>query len=277
LAVGVADLLIFSRVRSAFGGRLRLAISGGAPLSPEIAGFFHALGIVVLEGYGLTETSTVSHVNRPEHFRLGTVGLPLAGMECRVMDDGEILLRGPSIFKAYFRDLLATEEAIDSDGWFHTGDIGAIDSDGFLRVTERKRDLIVTSGGKKVAPQKLENLLKSNPLISQALIVGRGQRHVMALITLDRQRVRQAAQQSGIDIDPTMNLTAHPWVQAQVREIVQKTNKSLAPFEAIRNFAILDRDFTVDNEELTPTLKPRRQVIVERYQKLIEDMYRKAS
>ena len=277
LTVGVADLLIFSRVRSAFGGRLRLAISGGAPLSPEIAGFFHALGIVILEGYGLTETSTVSHVNRPEHFKLGTVGLPLAGMECRILDDGEILLRGPNIFKAYFRDLLATQEVIDADGWFHTGDIGAVDSDGFLRVTERKRDLIVTSGGKKVAPQKLENLLKSNPLISQALIVGRGQHHVMALITLDRQRVRQAAEQSGVDIEPAMGLEVHPWVQAQVREIVQKTNKSLAPFEAIRNFAILDRDFTIDNEELTPTLKPRRQVIVERYQKLIEDMYRKAS
>jgi long-chain acyl-CoA synthetase len=277
LTIGAADLLIFSRVRSGFGGRVRVAISGGAPLSPEIAGFFHALGMAVLEGYGLTETSTVSHVNRPEHFKLGTVGLPLAGMECRVAEDGEILLRGPNIFKAYFRDLLATQEAIDAEGWFHTGDVGAVDADGFLHVTERKRDLIVTSGGKKVAPQKLENLLKSNPLISQALIVGRGQRHVLALITLDVQRVRRLAEQSGIEIDQAVSLAAHPWVQAQVREIIQKTNKVLAPYEAIRNFTILDRDFTIEGEELTPTLKPRRQVIVERYKELIEDMYRKAS
>ncbi len=277
IAVAVADLLIFSRVRSGFGGWLRMAISGGAPLSPEIAGFFHALGMVVLEGYGSTETSTVSHVNRPGHFKFGTVGLPLAGVECRVAEDGEILLRGPNIFKAYFRDLLATQEAIDAEGWFHTGDVGAVDADGFLRITERKRDLIVTSGGKKVAPQKLENLLKSYPLISQALIVGRGQRHVLALITLNVQRVRRLAEQSGIEIDPAVSLAAHPWVQTQVREIIQKTNKVLAPYEAIRSFTILDRDFTVESEELTPTLKPRRQVIVERYKDLIEDMYRKAS
>jgi long-chain acyl-CoA synthetase len=205
------------------------------------------------------------------------VGLPLAGAECRVAEDGEILLRGPNIFKVYFRDLLATQEAIDAEGWFHTGDVGAVDPDGFLRVSERKRDLIVTSGGKKVAPQKLENLLKSNPLISQALIVGRGQRHVLALITLNVQRVRRLAEQSGIEIDPAVSLAAHPWVHTQVREIIQKTNKVLAPYEAIRNFTILDRDFTVESDELTPTLKPRRQVIVERYKDLIEDMYRKAS
>jgi len=272
-----ADRLIFSRVRKAFGGRLRLAISGGAPLSREIAEFFHALGIFILEGYGLTETSTVSHANRPDRFKFGTVGLPLEGTSCQIAPDGEILLRGPHICKSYYRDLLATEEAIDADGWFHTGDLGEVDNDGFLRVIDRKKDLIVTSGGKKVAPQKLENILKADPLINQALVVGRGQPHLLALITLDRSRVAELAGKEGITIGEAENLASHPWVQGRVREIIHRTNKELAPFEAVRDFLILDRDFTVAGEELTPTLKPRRQVIVERYKDLIEDMYRKAS
>jgi long-chain acyl-CoA synthetase len=277
LAFHCADRLIFSRVRKAFGGRLRLAISGGAPLSREIAEFFHALGIFILEGYGLTETSTVSHANRPDRFKFGTVGLPLEGTSCQIAPDGEILLRGPHICKSYYRDLLATEEAIDADGWFHTGDLGEVDNDGFLRVIDRKKDLIVTSGGKKVAPQKLENILKADPLINQALVVGRGQPHLLALITLDRSRVAELAGKEGITIGEAENLASHPWVQGRVREIIHRTNKELAPFEAVRDFLILDRDFTVAGEELTPTLKPRRQVIVERYKDLIEDMYRKAS
>jgi long-chain acyl-CoA synthetase len=277
LAFHCADRLIFSRVRKAFGGRLRLAISGGAPLSREIAEFFHALGIFILEGYGLTETSTVSHANRPDRFKFGTVGLPLEGTSCQIAPDGEILLRGPHICKSYYRDLLATEEAIDADGWFHTGDLGEVDNDGFLRVIDRKKDLIVTSGGKKVAPQKLENILKADPLINQALVVGRGQPHLLALITLDRSRVAELAGKEGISIGEAENLASHPWVQGRVREIIHRTNKELAPFEAVRDFLILDRDFTVAGEELTPTLKPRRQVIVERYKDLIEDMYRKAS
>ena len=277
LAFHCADRLIFARVRKAFGGRLRLAISGGAPLSREIAEFFHALGIFILEGYGLTETSTVSHANRPDRFKFGTVGLPLEGTSCQIAPDSEILLRGPHICKSYYRDLLATEEAIDADGWFHTGDLGEVDNDGFLRVIDRKKDLIVTSGGKKVAPQKLENILKADPLINQALVVGRGQPHLLALITLDRSRVAELAGKEGITIGEAENLASHPWVQGRGREIIHRTNKELAPFEAVRDFLILDRDFTVAGEELTPTLKPRRQVIVERYKDLIEDMYRKAS
>jgi long-chain acyl-CoA synthetase len=277
LALSVLHRLIFSRVRAAFGGRLRLAISGGAPLPVHIAEFFHVLGIRILEGYGLTETSTVSHVNRPEKFKLGTVGLPLEGMECRVVEDGEILLRGPNIFKSYFRDLIATEDAIDGQGWFHTGDIGAVDSEGFLRVTERKKDLIVTSGGKKVEPQKLENLLKRDPLVSQALVIGRGQPHLLALIAVDRKCVVQLGSQQGVNIDPNESMAGNSWVQAQVREIIQRVNRELAPFEAIRSFSILDQEFTIEREELTPTLKPRRQVIVERYKALIEELYRKAS
>jgi long-chain acyl-CoA synthetase len=277
LTFACVDRLIFSHLRAGFGGRLRLAISGGAPLAPEIAEFFHAIGVVILEGYGLTETSTVSHVNRPNQIKWGTVGLPLAGTTCRIADDGEILLRGPHIFKCYYRDLMATQEATDVEGWFHTGDIGAVDSDGFLRVTERKRDLIVTSGGKKVEPQKLESLLRADPLINQALVVGRGQRHLMALITVDRTHAVELAQAAGISLSESEPLAANSWLQGQVREIVQRANKQLAAYEAIRNFYILDRDFTIESEELTPTLKPRRRVIVERYKELIEDMYRKAS
>jgi long-chain acyl-CoA synthetase len=277
LAFAVVDRLLLSRLRAGFGGRLRLAIAGGAPLSPEIAEFFHAIGIVVLEGYGLTETSTVSHVNRPNQIKLGTVGLPLDGTACRIADDGEILMRGPHIFKCYYRDLMATREAIDTDGWFHSGDIGEVDGEGFLRVTERKLDLIVTSGGKKVAPQRLERLLTDDPLIHQALIVGRGQRHLLALITVDRNRALESARKEGIEIGSGESLTRHPWLQQRVRKIIESVNKELAAYEAIRNFCILDHDFTIAGEELTPTLKPRRQVIVERYKELIEDMYRKAS
>jgi long-chain acyl-CoA synthetase len=276
-ALRCADWLVLSRLRAAFGGRLRLAISGGAPLAPEFAEFFHALGILILEGYGLTETSTVSHVNRPDNYKFGTVGLPLERMECRIAADGEILLRGPNIFKCYYHDLLATQEAIDADGWFHTGDIGATDRDGFLCVTDRKQDLIVTSGGKKIAPQKLENLLKTEPPIHQVLIVGRGQRHLLALITLDRKQVTELAREEGIKIGDGEEIASHPWVQQRVRQIIQNKNKELAPFEAIRNFCILNRDFTVEDEELTPSLKPRRQVIMERYKELIDEMYRKAS
>jgi long-chain acyl-CoA synthetase len=172
---------------------------------------------------------------------------------------------------------MATEEAIDADGWFHTGDIGTIDADGFLRIVDRKKDLIVTSGGKKIAPQKLENLLQTDPLIHQALIFGGGQRHLLALITLDRNHVAELARKEGIVIEGADEMAAHPWVRARVRDIIRRKNNELAPFEAIRNFCILSRDFTVEAEELTPTLKPRRQVIAERYKELIEEMYRKAS
>jgi long-chain acyl-CoA synthetase len=205
------------------------------------------------------------------------VGLPLEGTFCRIAPDGEILLRGPHIFKSYYRDLLETREALDADGWFYTGDLGEVDGEGFLRVIDRKKDLIVTSGGKKVAPQKLENLLKADPLINQALIVGRGQAHLLALITLDRKRATELAREEGVVIGDGGSLGSHPWAHDRVKEIIQRTNKQLAPFEAIRNFSILDRDFTVADEELTPTLKPRRQVITERYRDLIENMVRKAS
>jgi long-chain acyl-CoA synthetase len=275
VAFRCVDWLTLSRVRVAFGGRLRLAISGGAALAADIAEFFQDLGILILEGYGLTETSTVSHVNRPQNYKFGTVGLPLEGTECRIASDGEILLRGPSIFKGYYRDLMATVESKDADGWFHTGDVGEIDEEGFLHITDRKTDLIVTSGGKKVAPQKIENLLKTDPLISQVMVVGSGQRHLLALITLDQTRIKEIAGQEGITLSSAEEISSHPWVLSRIKDRIREKTKELAPYEAVRHFCILAHDFTVEDEELTPTQKLRRQVIMDRYKELIEEMYRR--
>lgn len=271
----LAHRLVFSKIHSGFGGKLRLAISGGAPLAREIAEFFHSLGILILEGYGLTETSTVSHVNRRERFKLGTVGLPLRGMECRIGAEGEILLRGPNIFKGYYRDPKGTAEVMDADGWFHTGDIGEIDEDGFLRITDRKKDLIVTSGGKKVAPQMIENLLKTDPWISQAMVIGDRQAHLVALITLDQEQVREWGKRDGLEFPGPEAIASHPRVLALVKEKIRQKNKELAAFEAVRSFRILPHDFTVEKEELTPTLKLRRQIVLERYKELIGEMVRK--
>jgi long-chain acyl-CoA synthetase len=203
------------------------------------------------------------------------VGFPLQGVKCRISEDGEILLQGPNIFKGYYRDFIGTQEAIDADGWFHTGDVGEIDEEGFLHVTDRKKDLIVTSGGKKVAPQKIENLLKTDPLIGQVMVVGSGQRHLLALITLDRNRIRDLAEEKGITFSSPEEMISHPWVLSRIKERIRETNKELAPYETVRRFCILTYDFTVEDEELTPTLKLRRGVIMDRYKDLIEEMYRR--
>ena len=271
----LAQRLVFSQIQAAFGGRLRLAVSGGAPLAPEIPGFFHSLGVLILEGYGLTECATVSHVNRPARYKFGTVGLPLPGVECRTAGDGEVLLRGPNIFKEYYRDPEGTREALDNEGWLHTGDIGEIDGDGFLRITDRKKDLIVTSGGKKVAPQAIENLLKTDPLIRQAMVMGDGERHLVALVTLDQNQVLDWAKREGLEFGSAEEMASHPRVVALIKERVRDKNKQLAAFEAVRNFRILPHDLSVERAELTPTLKLRRQIIRERYKELIEEMARR--
>lgn len=271
----LAHRMVFSKVQASFGGRLRVAISGGAALAPEIAEFFHAFGILILQGYGLTETSTVSHVNRVERNRFGSVGPPLQGVECRIAADGEILLRGANIFKGYYRDPEATREVLEAEGWFHTGDIGEIDAQGFLYITDRKKDLIVTSGGKKIAPQVIEKFLKTDPLISQAMVLGDRQRHLLALVTLKQERVREWCRREGLVFRDSEEMASHPRVQALIRERIRQKNKELAPFEAVRGFRILPRDFSVEGEELTPTLKLRRQVVMERYRDLIEEMVQK--
>ena len=268
----LADALVLSKVRQGMGGRLRLAISGGAPLSDPIADFFQGLGVWIVEGYGLTETSTVTHANRIDRYRVGTVGLPLDGVECRIADDGEILIRGANIMKGYLKDPAATAEAIDSDGWFHTGDVGRIEDGGFLRITDRKKDLIVTSGGKNIAPQMIENHLRQEPLISQAMVWGDRTSHLVALVTLDAEEARRWAEKEGLGWEGLEAAAADSRLVAHVRQRIRERNKDLAAFEAVRDFRILPVDFSTDTGELTPSLKLKRRIVMERYADLLDEM-----
>ncbi len=268
----LADTLVLSKVRAGMGGRLRLAISGGAPLSEPIADFFQALGVRIVEGYGLTETSTVTHVNRLDRYRVGTVGLPLDGVECRIADDGEILIRGANVMKGYFKDPAATREAIGEDGWFHTGDVGWIEDGGFLRITDRKKDLIVTSGGKNIAPQMIENHLREEPLISQAMVWGDKTSHLVALVTLDEGEARRWAEKEDLQWQSLEKAATDPQLVAHIRQRIRQRNRDLAPFEAVRDFRILPADFSTDTGELTPSLKLKRRIVMERYGNLLDEM-----
>ncbi len=253
----LADLLVFSRVRRRLGGRLRICASGAAPLGADVLDFFDALGIVLIEGYGLTETASSATANLLGAVRFGTVGPAVEGCEIRIDEDGEILLRSETIFAGYFRDPEATEAAFTEDGWFRTGDVGELDADGYLRITDRKKDLIVTAGGKNVAPQNLENALKGSRFVSQAIVVGDRRPYVTALITLDRDEVES----SGRD------------AQELVRELVDEVNRDRVRVEQIKRFAILPRDFSQAEGEVTPTLKLRRKVIQEHFADEIERLY----
>ena len=268
----LADTLVLSKVRAGMGGRLRMAISGGAPLSEPIADFFQALGVWIVEGYGLTETSTVTHVNRIDDYRIGTVGLPLDGVECRIADDGEVLIRGANVMKGYFKDPAATREAVGEDGWFHTGDVGRIEDGGFLRITDRKKDLIVTSGGKNIAPQMIENHLREEPLISQAMVWGDKTSHLVALVTLDRNEAHRWAEKEGFQWQGMEEAAADSRLVAYIRQRIRERNKELAPFEAVRDFRILPTDFSTNTGELTPSLKLKRRIVMERYAGLLEEM-----
>jgi long-chain acyl-CoA synthetase len=268
----VAERLLFARVRRRLGGRLRFCISGGAPLSREIAAIFHAIGILVLEGYGLTETCGAIHVNRPDRFRFGTVGPSLAGVITRIAGDGEILVRGPTLMSRYHEQPAATAEVIDADGWLHTGDLGAIE-DGFLRITGRKKDLIVTSAGKKIAPQLLEKLLGSREGIAQAMVYGDGRPFVVALIAVDEAAMMAVSEREGLGCRTYADLAKHPRIRQLLQEHVDQVNSGLATFEAIRRFAVPPEPLTQAAGELTPTLKLRRQVVAERYEGLLEGLY----
>ncbi len=256
--VAIADRLVFSKVKERLGGRLRLGLSGAAPLAREHLEFFRTIGLLVLEGYGLTETSSSCTVNRPDEYRFGTVGEAVDGGEVRLDDDGEILVRSETIFAGYYKDEEATRAAFTDDGWFRTGDVGELDDRGFLRITDRKKDLIITAGGKNIAPQNLENALKSHREISQALVVGDRRPYVVALITLDP--------------DATAGIGAEE-LRARVQAIVDDVNRDRARVEQIKRFAILPRDFTQEEGELTPTLKLKRRVVQDRYATQIQDLY----
>ncbi len=275
LKFALAEKLVFRKVRERMGGRLRFCISGGAPLSPEIAEFLHALGVLILEGYGMTENSTVTAVNRLDRYKFGTVGKPLPGTEIRIAPDGEILIRGGHVMKEYYRDPASTREAVDGDGWLHSGDIGVLDGEGFLRITDRKKDIIVTSGGKNVAPQNIENLLKGEKLISQAFVYGDRRKYLTALLTLSAEELAKWAAQNGVaETDPAA-LARNPRVEGMMRAKVDGINGKLASFEQIKKFAILPSDFSQETGELTPTLKVKRKVVIQKYGSVLDALYEK--
>jgi long-chain acyl-CoA synthetase len=267
-----ADRLVLSKIRARFGGRLKFLISAGAPLAKELADWFDGAGIPVLEAYGLTETSGASTFNPLGRQQYGTVGPALPGVQVKIAGDGEVLVRGPTVMKGYWGHDEATREVIDADGWFHTGDIGEIDGGGYLRITDRKKDIIVTAGGKNVAPQNIENLMKQSSWVSQAMVYGDKRPYLVALVTLNVETVVRFAREKGIDGEPG-TLVEHVEVRAEVQRAVDDVNSRLSSFETVKRFAILERDFTIEGGELTPTLKVKRKVVSDRYKKLLEDLY----
>jgi long-chain acyl-CoA synthetase len=249
----VADRLVYSKIKERLGGRLRIANAGGAPLSRDVAEFFHSIDILILEGYGLSEVTTAATVNLEDDYKFGTVGKALPGVELRVAEDGEILIRSNTVFAGYYHDPEATAAVLDDEGFVHTGDVGHIDEDGFLTITDRKKDIIVTAGGKNVSPQNLENELKAQPVISQALVVGDRRPYIAALITVDPDATG--------DVDEA------------VRRAVDAVNDGRSRYEQIKRFRVLPRDFTIEHGELTPTLKLRRKVALEHFAEELDALY----
>lgn len=267
LAAAVADRLVFSKLKRRLGGRVRFFVSGGAPLNPDVARFFHAAGILICEGYGATETSAPATINTPSDYRFGTVGKPLPGVEMKLAADGEILVRGPNVFKGYFKDAEATAAAFDADGFYKTGDVGAIDEDGYYTITDRKKELIITAAGKNIAPQKIENMLRERPYISNALVHCDRRPYLVAILTLDRAAIEAE--------HPELAGTDHE--SAQMRTLLDRqvsvVNERLARFEQIKNFRLLDQDFATDTGEITLTFKLKRRVIESKYRHLLDAMY----
>ncbi|MCI0423280.1 MAG: long-chain fatty acid--CoA ligase [Acidobacteria bacterium] len=268
----VADRLVFSKLRQKLGGRLRFFISGGAPLDKELADFFFSVGALILEGYGLTETSPVISVNRGNEYRFGTVGKALRHVEVKIAEDGEILTRGPSVMLGYYRREAETREALDG-GWFHTGDIGSLDRDGFLRVTDRKKDLIVTASGKNVAPQKIEGMLKTNPYFVNVVAVGDKRPFVSALVVPNADKVKACAGQMGLTCGNYLDLLRAAPMKEFLLAQIQSSTADLAPFEQIKRIELLEKDFTIDAGELTPTMKIRRRFVEAKYKDLIDKIY----
>jgi long-chain acyl-CoA synthetase len=268
----LADRLVYSKVKARLGGRLRLAISGGAPLSLEIAEFFHSIDILLVEGYGLTECTTAASTNTREAYRFGTVGRPLPGTEVKLAEDGELLVLSETVFQGYYKDPEATAEVLGADGWLRTGDIAEIDEDGFIKITDRKKDIIVTAGGKNVAPQNLENDLKASKYISQAMVVGDRQPYIAALITLDPEALPAWAAERGLPTE-TERLAGEEQVQELIQGVVDAVNADRSRYEQIKRFTILPRDFTMDDDELTPTLKLKRRVVAQHFGGELDELY----
>jgi long-chain acyl-CoA synthetase len=272
----IAERLVFAKIKRKVGGRLKLFVSGGAPLNREIAEFFGAIGLLILEGYGLTETSPVITVNRPGDFRPGTVGRPLDGVEVKIAPDGEILTRGPHVMKGYFNRPEATAEAIDKEGWFYTGDIGVLE-DGFLTITDRKKDLIVTSGGKNIAPQPIEGALKRSPLIAEVVMIGNKRNFPAALVVPRFEALEKWARSRGIVFRDREDLVRRPEIVARYEQEVKEATGDLAKFEQIKKITLLPREFSLEGGELTPTLKVKRRVVEQKYKDMIDRMYEGAA
>jgi len=268
----LAHKLVFSKIIEKTGGRVRFFVSGGAPLAKDIAEFFYALGIVILEGYGLTETSPVISVNTFDNLRFGTVGKPIPGIEVKIAPDGEILTRGPHIMKGYYKKEAETREAFEG-GWFHTGDIGCFDEDGFLVITDRKKDIIVTAGGKNIAPQPIENTLKTNPYISNAVVLGDRRRFVCALVVPNFDKLEEYARYNRIPFKDRAELVRNEQVVNFIRAEVDRATPGLASYEKLKRIALLDRDFEIEKGEITPTLKVKRNIIEQKYKDLIDALY----
>ncbi len=270
----IADALVFKKIRAAMGGRVRYFISGGAPLAPDINRFFFACGIRIHEGYGLTETSPVTNVNTFDDFRIGTVGKPVPGTEIRIAESGEILIRGPQVMKGYYNLPEATAEAIDAEGWFHSGDVGEIDEDGFLRITDRIKDIIVTAGGKNIAPQPIENLLKTNDFVEQAVMIGDRQSFCVILIVPSFPNLESWARKIGLEVSDPAALLARTEVHELMEEQVFGALRGLARYETPKKIGLVESPFTIEDGTLTPTQKVKRRAVEARYRELIEAFYR---
>ena len=266
-----ADKQVLSKIRGLFGGRLRLAVSGAAPINPDILRFFDSAGVLVLEGWGMTETSTAATISTPDDFKIGTIGKPFPGCEVRIADDGEILVKGPNVFQGYYKNEEATRETI-VDGWLHTGDLGSIDDDGFIRITGRKKDIIITAGGKNITPANLENEIKQHPLVSQCVVVGDRQPYLVALVTLDPEEAVAYAKEHGLPEDPEQ-LSSNPEIRKAIEDHVDAINEKFARVEQIKKIAILPRDLSQEGGELTPTLKVKRAVVAQKHAPEIEKLY----
>jgi long-chain acyl-CoA synthetase len=266
-----ADKKVLSKIRGLFGGNLRLAVSGAAPINPDILRFFDAAGVLVVEGWGMTETSTAATVASEDDFKFGTIGKPFPGCEVKIADDGEILVHGPNVFQGYHKNPEATAETI-VDGWLHTGDIGEIDSEGFIKITGRKKDIIITAGGKNITPANLEAEIRQNQLVSQCVVVGDRRPYLVALVTLDPEEALAYAKDHGLPEDPAQ-LATNPEIRKVVEAHVDEINKKFARVEQVKKVAILPRDLTQEDGELTPTLKVKRAVVTQKYEKEIEELY----
>jgi long-chain acyl-CoA synthetase len=270
----VFDRLVYAKLRAALGGQVKYVISGGAALGPRLNHFFRGVGIIVLEGYGLTESSAASVVNSPDLVKPGTVGRPLPGSAVRISEDGEIQMRGEAMFTQYWQNDAATGEAIDGDGWFATGDLGELDDDGYLRITGRKKEILVTSGGKNVAPSVIEDRIAAHPLVGQALVVGDGQKYIAALITIDAEYFDYWKSTAGKDADATVtDLATDADLNAEIQKAVDEGNLAVSKAESVRKFRILDTEFNPENGYLTPSLKLKRGVIMKDFAKEVDSLY----